>query len=117
VAYAGFWIEGKEAHIAKVAVHPTHRRRGIASAMLERLVDHARRLGIPKAYLEVRKSNLAAQELYRRLGFRFERLQPRAYPDNGEDALVFARDGLLETRARSKIFEEPRNDGTDAHTD
>jgi ribosomal-protein-alanine N-acetyltransferase len=95
VAYAGFWVEGSKAHIAKLAVHPDCRRRGIASMVLERLLDQARRLGLPEAYLEVRKSNQAAQELYQRFGFRFERVQPRAYPDNSEDALVLVRDDLL----------------------
>lgn len=96
VGYAGFWVEGKQAHIAKLAVHPDYRRRGIGSVLLEHLLDQVRRLGLPRAYLEVRRSNVVAQELYRRFGFRFERVQARAYPNNGEDAFVFARDDLLD---------------------
>ncbi|MFW6161459.1 MAG: ribosomal protein S18-alanine N-acetyltransferase [Planctomycetota bacterium] len=100
VGYAGFWVEQRKAHVAKVAVHPDYRRRGIAQALLEHLLDAVRRLGLGYAYLEVRKSNQGAQELYRRLGFHFERVQPKAYPDNGEDALIFARDNLLDPAAR-----------------
>lgn len=96
VGYAGFWVEGDHAHIAKVAVHPDDRRQGIASALLAHLLDQMRQLGLRRAYLEVRKSNRGAQELYRRFGFRFERVRPRAYPDNGEDALVFVRRVVLE---------------------
>jgi len=105
VAYAGFWVEGNRAHIAKVAVHPDCRRRGFGSVVLSRLLDEARRLGLPEAYLEVRRTNVGAQELYERFGFRFQSVKVRAYPDNGEDALVFVRDGLLDPR-RSAPTEE-----------
>ncbi|MFP4058249.1 MAG: ribosomal protein S18-alanine N-acetyltransferase [Candidatus Brocadiia bacterium] len=95
VGYAGFWVEGRSAHIAKLAVHPDLRRQGIGSVLLDHLLDEIRRVGLCRAYLEVRQSNEAAQKLYARFGFRFERVQPRAYPNNGEDAFVLMRDGLL----------------------
>ncbi len=100
VGYAGLWVEGSQAHIAKVAVRDGCRRRGVGSVLLRHLLDHACRLGLSEAYLEVRRSNLAAQELYRRFGFRFERVQPGAYPDDGEDALVFVLRGLLDVAPR-----------------
>ena len=103
VGYAGLWVEGEQAHIAKLAVHDDHRRRGIGTAMIEHLLDHARRLGLSQAYLEVRRSNLVAQDLYRRLGFRFERIQANAYPDDGEDALVFVLRGLLDVKPPSAM--------------
>lgn len=106
VAYAGFWVEQRKAHIAKVAVSPDYRRRGIAQALLEHVLDAIRRLGIGYAYLEVRKSNEAAQELYHRLGFHFERVQPHAYPNNSEDALILARDDLLDPAAARPAFVE-----------
>ena len=96
VGYAGFWVERTRAHIAKVAVEADSRRRGIGGALLEHVLDQVRRLGLGSAYLEVRKSNKGAQELYRRFGFRFERVQPHAYPNDGEDAYVLVLDGLLE---------------------
>ena len=101
VAYAGLWVEGNQAHIAKIAVHEDHRRRGIGTAMLQHLLDHARRLGLAEAYLEVRRGNLAAQDLYRRVGFRFDRIQAHAYPDDGEDAMIFVLRGLLDVKAPS----------------
>jgi ribosomal-protein-alanine N-acetyltransferase len=98
VGYAGLWVEGSQAHIAKVAVRDGCRRQGIGSALLDHLLGHARRLGLTDAYLEVRRSNLGAQDLYRRFGFRFERVQPNAYANDGEDALVFVLRGLLEVK-------------------
>ncbi|HPD15895.1 MAG TPA: ribosomal protein S18-alanine N-acetyltransferase [Planctomycetota bacterium] len=101
VGYAGMWVEGHQAHIAKVAVREEHRRRGIGTLLLRHLLDHARRLGLSQAYLEVRRGNLEAQDLYRRFGFRFERVQPNAYPDDGEDALIFVLRGLLDIKPAS----------------
>jgi ribosomal-protein-alanine N-acetyltransferase len=98
VGYTGFWVEKESAHIAKLAVHPDCRRRGIASALLEHMLDAVRRLGLGRAHLEVRRGNAAAQALYRRFGFRFERVQPQAYPNDREDALVLVRDDLLDTQ-------------------
>jgi ribosomal-protein-alanine N-acetyltransferase len=107
VAYGGFWIEHGRAHIAKLAVHPAYRRRGIASILLQDLLERIRELGIGGAFLEVRRSNLPAQELYRRFAFRFERVQPHAYPNDGEDALVFVRDDLLDAPASSSETPTP----------
>ena len=96
VGYFGFWVEGPQAHIAKLAVHQDYRRRGIGTTLLREALDRVRRLGLRKAYLEVRRSNLPAQNLYRRFGFRFARVKPHAYPNDGEDAFIFVRDDLLE---------------------
>jgi ribosomal-protein-alanine N-acetyltransferase len=38
--------------------------------------------------LEVRRSNMAAQGLYTKLGFKIEGERPNYYEDNGEDALI-----------------------------
>jgi [ribosomal protein S18]-alanine N-acetyltransferase len=94
IGFSGFWVEGPRAHIAKVAVHPDFRRHGLGSALLEHLLAEIRALGLRHAYLEVRKANLGAQELYRRFGFRFDRVQPHAYPEDGEDALIYVWEDL-----------------------
>ncbi len=78
--YADVW------HVMNVAVAPEHRRRGIASALLERLLDEA---GRNERYtLEVRPSNTAAIRMYERFGFRPAGHRRRYYQDNGEDALI-----------------------------
>ena len=55
--------------ITDVRVAPEHRRRGLASAVLEALLDWAAERGATTAYLQVREDNAAAMELYGRLGF------------------------------------------------
>ena len=84
-------------HLMNIAVDPSHRRRGIAWALLERMIERA---GPEQQYtLEVRPSNAHAITLYERLGFRAAGRRPRYYRDNGEDALIMWR--TLETTSRS----------------
>lgn len=61
--YGRRWI------IANVAVHPAHRRRGIARQLMEATLDRIRQLGGEWAVLQVRPDNTAARHLYERLGF------------------------------------------------
>ncbi len=77
-------------HLMNVSVDPTHRRRGIASALLNSLID---RIGDPTSQLtlEVRPSNEGAIKLYERFGFRSAGVRRRYYQDNGEDALIMWR--------------------------
>ena len=53
-----------------------------------------RREGADSSFLEVRESNLAAQELYRRFGFEETGRRPRYYKDNSEDAILMSLEGL-----------------------
>jgi [ribosomal protein S18]-alanine N-acetyltransferase len=77
-------------HIMNVAVDPDHRRTGVASALMARLLE---RIGDPNARytLEVRQSNQPAIELYERFGFLAAGTRRRYYQDNGEDALIMWR--------------------------
>ncbi len=77
-------------HVMNVAAHPERRRLGIASTLLDRLLE---RIGDPDAQLtlEVRRSNAGAIALYERHGFRAAGVRRRYYQDNGEDAVVMWR--------------------------
>lgn len=55
--------------IANVAVHPDHRRRGIARALTRRAMEHAREKKVDEVWLHVRDDNPDAIELYTSLGF------------------------------------------------
>ena len=55
--------------IANVAVHPDHRRKGIARALTERAMRHAREKKVYNIWLHVREDNPGAIELYTKLGF------------------------------------------------
>src|SRR5262245_29133185 len=70
VGFCSFWLIADEVHINNLAVLPSERRAGIASALLERALHEGARLGSSRATLEVRRSNEAARQLYERFGFR-----------------------------------------------
>lgn len=55
--------------IANVATHPDHRRRGIARALTQRVMDHARKKNATALWLHVRDDNPGAIKLYQDLGF------------------------------------------------
>jgi [ribosomal protein S18]-alanine N-acetyltransferase len=76
-------------HLMNIAVDPAMRRRGLASRMLEEMLERA---GTDASYtLEVRTSNAPAIALYERFGFRSAGVRRRYYADNGEDAVIMWR--------------------------
>jgi [ribosomal protein S18]-alanine N-acetyltransferase len=79
-----------ELHINNVAVRESYRRCGIASALLARILNEARRDGALVAFLEVRAGNAAAQALYERCGFRIVGRRRNYYPNPPEDALTMS---------------------------
>jgi ribosomal-protein-alanine N-acetyltransferase len=77
-------------HLMNVAVDPSIRRQGIASALLERLFELGDRPS-EQYTLEVRTSNQDAIRLYERFGFRAAGRRRAYYHDNREDALIMWR--------------------------
>jgi [ribosomal protein S18]-alanine N-acetyltransferase len=90
--YLVFWVVLDEMHILNLAVHPEHRRQGIARRLLAEGLAQARTLGAALAWLEVRPSNLAGRALYRSFGFKEVGRRPRYYDDTNEDALLLTLD-------------------------
>lgn len=76
-----------ELHVLLLAVEPASRRRGIAKALVLRVLDEARATGARVALLEVRAGNEAARALYAGLGFAEVGVRRRYYAD-GEDAVL-----------------------------
>lgn len=79
---------GTEAEIFDVAVETTHRRRGIASFLLESVLNTAKAEGAKEIYLEVRESNAAALSLYKKFGFSVTGSRSNYYRDPTEAALL-----------------------------
>jgi ribosomal-protein-alanine N-acetyltransferase len=82
------WIIMDEAHIGTIAVHPDHRRQGIAQKLMKKALEDAKKCGAKTITLEVRRSNQAAQAMYAGMGFSIVGTRPRYYKDNAEDALL-----------------------------
>lgn len=79
-----------EAHLLNLSVAAKHQRSGHGRALLREAAELARRRGARSLFLEVRPSNLAAQALYSRSGFRKIAVRKGYYPAHAgrEDALV-----------------------------
>jgi [ribosomal protein S18]-alanine N-acetyltransferase len=103
VGYAGLWLSLDEAHITTFAVLPDHRRRKIGERMLVALFDRAERLGAEWLTLEVRASNLPAQRLYEKYGFRPAGIRRRYYSDNNEDAIIMWTERLRDRAVRERL--------------
>jgi ribosomal-protein-alanine N-acetyltransferase len=88
VGYGGMWVIMDEAHITTLAVHPAYRRQHIGERLLLGLLEVAIARRARRATLEVRTSNIAAQQLYVKYGFQAVAIRRGYYADTGEDALV-----------------------------
>ena len=88
------WLLVDEAHVATIATHPDHRRQGIARKLLTYTLRYMAREGAVTSFLEVRESNLAAQEMYRAFGYEVTGRRKRYYKDNHEDAILMTLSGL-----------------------
>jgi ribosomal-protein-alanine N-acetyltransferase len=86
--YCGVWVIIDEAHITNVAVHPYFRGRKIGEYLMRHTMGLSMMYGATKMTLEVRVSNGAAQELYKKLGFMQHGVRKGYYTDNQEDALI-----------------------------
>jgi ribosomal-protein-alanine N-acetyltransferase len=82
-------------HLVNLAVAPEERRKGVASLALRKVENIAWAYGLPRIELEVRETNLAAQLLYRRTGYRAVEIVRSYYGD--QDAYRMTKDvsGLL----------------------
>jgi ribosomal-protein-alanine N-acetyltransferase len=90
--YCIAWFLFEHVHVQNLAVHPRHRRRGLARLFVVGALEEGRARGATAALLEVRRSNVAAQTLYRGLGFVEAGTRIAYYSKPREDALLFRRE-------------------------
>ena len=105
LGYAGAWVILDESHITNIAVREDARGRGIGKKLTVDLLQVLSNLGACYATLEVRVSNLRAQNLYKSLGFISVGKRKRYYEDNNEDAFLMVCEHLPE--ADPDYSEEP----------
>jgi ribosomal-protein-alanine N-acetyltransferase len=95
------WLLVDETHIATIATHPDYRRQGIASKLLTHALLYTLDEGSQSSFLEVRQSNLAAQEMYRKFGYEAAGRRKRYYRDNDEDAILM----ILKSLDRDRLLQ------------
>ena len=109
VGYAGMWLVIDDAHVTNVAIRKDLRGQGLGEKLMRALIQLAADSGMIWMTLEVRRSNAAAQGLYRKLGFVDVGWRKRYYEDNGEDALLMGLEHLPEGHPENDpfaVFEE-----------
>jgi ribosomal-protein-alanine acetyltransferase len=89
-AFAVWWHVVDEVHLLNIVVAPELRRAGVARALMEAMIDDARRADARALELEVRAGNAPAIALYTAYGFAILGRRKRYYAD-GEDALLMER--------------------------
>ncbi len=88
--YLLFWSLAGEIELHRIAVASAWRRRGIASRLLDRLLQAGLALGCERVVLEVRASNRAAIAFYEKRGFSQAGRRRNYYSRPEEDALVYS---------------------------
>ena len=93
VGFGGVWIIAGEGDITNIAVSSKYRKLGIASNLLIKLFDVCKTFNCEDITLEVRASNIPAQNLYKKFNFKEEGIRKGYYSDNGEDAIIMWKRG------------------------
>lgn len=98
LAYGLVSVAVNEAHILNLCVEPQQQGKGLGKRMLHKLMQQAAERQGNSIFLEVRESNVVAQNLYDQEGFNRIGLRKNYYPadDGREDALVYAKELNLE---------------------
>lgn len=90
--YIGSQTVCGETDMMNVAVHPDHRRKGIAETLILSLVEQLKMVKSHCLTLEVRASNAPAIALYEKLGFSEIGRRKNYYRNPREDALILRKE-------------------------
>lgn len=93
--YIGSQTVMDETDMMNIAVHPDFRRRGIAEALVNALVEELKEMGSRCLTLEVRATNAPAIALYKKLGFLETGRRKNYYRNPREDALILRKEWEL----------------------
>ena len=100
IGFSGIWMMVGEAHITNIAVRQQYQRQGLGELLLIATIDLARELKAETMTLEVRESNMTAQNLYGKYGFTQVGLRRGYYLDNRENAIIMSTENI-----KSAIFQ------------
>lgn len=91
VGYGGFWWVMFEAEITNIAVHKDFRKMGIATMIIEKMVEKCAQTSTSLLHLEVRESNESAINLYKKMGFVQDGFRKNYY-NNTENAILMTKE-------------------------
>ncbi|MBQ6992602.1 MAG: ribosomal protein S18-alanine N-acetyltransferase [Clostridia bacterium] len=91
VGFACIWKAVDDIHITNIVVKKIYRKQGIGSLLLKELIKISNNENVTSITLEVKASNLPAQNLYQKYGFKVLGRRKKYY--NGtEDAIIMTKD-------------------------
>lgn len=103
LGFAGIWVLADEAHITNIAVRSLYQRKGIGELLLIAIIDHSATLKARVITLEVRVSNVAAQNLYHKYGFNEAGVRHGYYTDNREDGRVMTTEDITSAAFQARL--------------
>lgn len=92
VGYCGLMTACDEGYITNIATLPQYRKRGVAKAVLSKIIEYSKENSLSFISLEVRASNKAAINLYTDFGFENMGIRKNFYRLPNEDAYIMTRD-------------------------
>lgn len=90
VGYIGMYFSFEEADITNVAVSPIYRKKGYGEALVLRAKELVKEKQLEMILLEVRKSNMPAVSLYKKMGFEELGIRKNFYEHPVEDAIIMS---------------------------
>lgn len=91
-SYGIMYVAADEAELPDIACAPEYRRRGLTEELLRELIDRSAKAGARRFFLEVRQTNVGAQNMYAKVGFDQVGIRPGFYRNPDEDAYVMSLD-------------------------
>ena len=105
IGFTGSWQIIDEAHITTIAVKSEYKRKKIGEALLQTLFNECYKNKIKYVTLEVRVSNEAAINLYKKYNFKSLGVRKGYYQNNGEDALIMWTENIFWDKFKEKYQE------------
>lgn len=91
IIYNNTWITPNYCKIATIAISKAYHGKGIGKALILKILDTAKELGLDRIKLEVDTENYGAMKLYKSLGFRTHEFKEGYYYQTGGDAYIMWR--------------------------
>ncbi len=91
--FANIWIIAGEANINSITISPNFRRQGLGSFLIENIIEYCKKNNTTIVTLEVRESNIAAQNLYKKHNFNIDGERKKYYSD-GETAILMSNKNI-----------------------
>lgn len=91
IGYIIYWHLQEEVQISNIAIHPDYRRMGIGETVLRQIMEKLKGEKVRFIFLEVRPSNTAAIDLYKKLAFDIVGIRKDYYRNPEEHAIIMGK--------------------------